>query len=350
MDGHLLPQIADLLADATVVSLPMRTRFRGQTSRDVMLIRGPAGWAEFGPFAEYGPEESSLWLQAAVQAAWAGLGVPVRHEVPVNATVPAVGPAEVEAVLSRYGDPGSVPAVKIKVAEPGQSAEDDAARVAQVCRLLPGAGIRIDANGAWTMAEALHQLTRIADIAGEAFEYAEQPVAGIEPLAELRHALHAKGLPIRIAADEAVRKAEDPLRVAAVGAADLLVVKVPPLGGVARALEIVRRSGLPAVVSSALDTSVGLTAGLALAAQLPALPYACGLGTVSLFAGEVVSAPLIPRGGVIKVPVVERASGGVVVRSPEPDPVLLRQHRVTGACEAWWFDRLRAAYDVLHGS
>ena len=219
MDGHLLPEIADLLADATVVSLPMRTRFRGQTSRDVMLIRGPAGWAEFGPFAEYGPEESSLWLQAAVQAAWAGLGVPVRHEVPVNATVPAVGPAEVEAVLSRYGDPGSVPAVKIKVAEPGQSAEDDAARVAQVCRLLPGAGIRIDANGAWTMAEALHQLTRIADIAGEAFEYAEQPVAGIEPLAELRHALHAKGLPIRIAADEAVRKAEDPLRVAAVGAA-----------------------------------------------------------------------------------------------------------------------------------
>lgn len=350
MPQHQLPERAELLDAAVIVSVPMRTRFRGQTRREVMLLRGPAGWAEFGPFPEYGPRESSHWLQAAVHAAWSGLGSPVREQVPVNATVPAIGPAEVEGVLTRYGDLDSIPAVKIKVAEPGQTGEDDAARVAEVCRLLPHAGIRVDANGAWSIAEAVTHLSAVAEIAGEAFEYAEQPVAGIEPLADLREQLHSRGLPIRIAADEAVRKAEDPFRVAALGAADLLVVKVPPLGGVGRALDIVTRSGLPAVVSSALDTSVGLTAGLALAAQLPALPYACGLGTVSLFDAEVVAEPLIPHGGVIQVPVAQDPAGGVLVRSPDPVPALVQQHRVTGAREAWWFDRLTAAYDVLHGS
>lgn len=350
MEQHQLPERAELLDAAVIVSLPMRTRFRGQTRREVMLIGGPAGWAEFGPFPEYGPEESSHWLQAAVHAAWAGLGAPVRAEVPINATVPAVDPADVEGVLKRYGNLDSIPAVKIKVAEPGQTDGDDAARVTEVCRLLPHAGIRIDANGAWSISEALTQLSVIVEIAGEMFEYAEQPVAGIEPLADLREQLQGRGLSVRIAADEAVRKADDPFRVAALGAADLLVVKVPPLGGVERALDIVNRSGLPAVVSSALDSSIGLTAGLALAAQLPALPYACGLGTVSLFDGEVVAEPLVPHGGVIRVPVAADAAGGVVVRSPDPVPALIQQHRVTGPREAWWFDRLAAAYDVLHGS
>lgn len=345
-----MPAHAELRDAAVIVSVPMRTRFRGQTSREVMLLRGPAGWAEFGPFPDYGPEESAVWLEAGIRAAWSGLGAPVRRTVPVNATVPAVTPGEVADVLHSYGDLESIPAVKIKVAEPGQTAEHDVARVTEVCRLAPSAGIRVDANGAWSMPQAVSQLSRIAEIAGDAFEYAEQPVAGIEPLAELRELLGNRGLPVRIAADEAVRKADDPFRVAALGAADLLVVKVPPLGGVQRALDIVSRSGLPAVVSSALDTSIGLTAGLALASQLPELPYACGLGTVSLFDGEVVTAPLTPRAGTIRVPVAQSPDGGVVVRAPDPDPVLLQRHRVSAEREAWWFDRLAAAYDVLHGS
>ncbi|RJN32209.1 O-succinylbenzoate synthase [Nesterenkonia natronophila] len=328
----------------------MRTRFRGQTRREVMLIRGPAGWAEFGPFPEYGPVESAHWLRAAVTAAWEGLGAPLREQVPINATVPAVAPAEVEQVLANYGDLDSIPAVKIKVAEPGANTADDVARVAEVCRLLPRAGIRVDANGAWSMAQAVSQLCKIAEIAGPAFEYAEQPVAGIEPLAELREQLRSRGVPVLIAADEAIRKVDDPLRVAALGAADLMVVKVPPLGGVTRALDIVNRSGLPAVVSSALDTSIGLSAGLALAAQLPDLPYACGLGTVSLFEHDVVAAPLLPSAGVIPVPLAEDREDGKVVRSPEPDPELLHRHRVSAERQAWWFDRLSEAYDVLHGS
>ncbi|WP_243728911.1 o-succinylbenzoate synthase [Nesterenkonia sphaerica] len=350
MEAHQLPEPTELLEAAVTVSLPLRTRFRGQTRREVMLLRGPAGWAEFGPFPEYGPEESAHWLQAALHAAWQGLGTPQREEIPINATVPAVGPAEVEPVLARYGDVDAIPAVKVKVAEPGDSTQDDLARVAEVHRLLPRAGIRVDANGAWTMTQAVDQLSRIAEIAGDRLEYAEQPVAGIEPLAELREQLHSRRMPILIAADEAVRKSDDPLRVAALGAADLIVVKVPPLGGVERALEVVARSGMPAVVSSALDTSIGLCAGLALAARLPELPYACGLGTVSLFPEEVVADPLVPSAGALRVPVVQSPGRGVVIRSPEPDPQLLRQHSVSAQRQAWWSGRLSAAYDVLHGS
>ncbi|GFZ91693.1 o-succinylbenzoate synthase [Nesterenkonia alkaliphila] len=346
---NALPSLEEVLEAAVVVSLPMRTRFRGQHAREVTLLRGPAGWAEFGPFAEYGPAESAHWLRAGLHAGWTGLGSPLRRSVPVNATMPAVGPDQVETVLSRYGDPDSIPAVKIKVAEPGQSLEHDAARVTEVCRLAPAAGIRVDANGAWDIPQAVRALGQIAEIAGGRFEYAEQPVAGIEPLAQLREQLHAAGAPVPIAADEAVRKAEDPLRVARLGAADLIVVKAPPLGGVDRALEIVEQAGLPAVVSSALDTSVGLTAGVALAARLPELPYACGLGTVTLFRGELVAQPLVPTGGMIQVPVAE-TEGGVVVRSPIPDPQLISDHRVTGDREAWWLERLRCAYHVLHGS
>lgn len=346
---NALPALEDVLGAAVVVSVPMRTRFRGQRAREVTLLRGPAGWGEFGPFPEYGPEESAHWLRAGLQAAWAGLGTPLRRSVPVNATVPAVTQDQVETVLSRYGDLDSIPAVKIKVAEPGQNIEQDAARVTEVCRLAPAAGIRVDANGAWSIPQAVRALEQIAEITGDRLEYAEQPVAGIEPLAELREQMHAAGTQVPIAADEAVRKAEDPLRVARLGAADLIVVKVPPLGGVDRALAIVEQAGLPAVVSSALDTSVGLTAGLALAARLPGLAYACGLGTVTLFEAELVNEPLVPDGGMIQVPVAETA-GGAVVRSPDPDPQLISHHRVTGDREGWWLDRLRCAYHVLHGS
>lgn len=336
------PPLEDVLAEAVVVSLPMRTRFRGQARREAMLLRGPAGWAEFAPFPEYGPPGTSRWLAAALEAGWSGLGEPRRTEIPINATLPAVTPAEVETVLRRFGDLPSIPAVKIKVAEPGQSLEEDLARLREAARLVPQAGLRADANAGWDHDQALAAITALGEECGERIEYVEQPVPGAEGLAELREALQTRGLGIRIAADEAVRRAGDPVRVARLGAADLIVVKAPPLGGVTAAAQIVRAAGLDAVVSSALDTSVGLTAGLALAARLDALPYACGLGTAALLAEDVVTSPLIPQQGTLRVPIHDGR-----LTAPAPDPELLDRHRVTGERRRWWESRVREAYEAL---
>lgn len=340
-----LPAVDEILDTAVVVSVPMRTRFRGHTSREVMLFRGPAGWAEFGPFPEYEAPEAAQWLAGGIEAAFTGLGTPVRTSIPVNATVPAVAADQVPSVLAQYGKAETIQAVKIKVAEPGQSTDDDVARVRAVQKLAPHAQLRVDANGAWSLEEAVRALGRIVDAAGE-LQYAEQPVTGVEPLARLREALQRAGVQVLIAADEAVRKAEDPLRVARLGAADLIVVKAPPLGGVQRALEVVAQAGLDAVVSSALDTSVGLTAGLALAARLPQLPYACGLGTAAMFVSEPVTQPLTPTAGQIRVP-VQTVGQATVIRAPDPDAQLLQRHRAPEQRQQWWRSRLRAAHQVL---
>lgn len=346
MTSRPLPSVEEILDQAVAVSVPMRTRFRGQSAREVMLFRGPLGWAEFGPFPEYGAGQASRWLAAGIEAAFTGLGAPVRTTIPVNATVPAVSARRVGQVLERYPNVEAVQAVKIKVAEPGQQIDDDVARVAAVRRALPDAGLRVDANGAWTISEAVEALARILDVTGGHLEYAEQPVAGVEPLARLRHQLHRAGAEVPIAADEAIRKTDDPLRVAQLGAADLIVVKAAPLGGVGNGLEIVRASGLDAVVSSALDTSVGLTSGLALAARLDALPYACGLGTVPLFETDLVDSPLIPERGVLQVPTAQTGQGEQII-APAPNPELLHRHRAPQARQQWWRDRVRAAHRVL---
>ncbi|MGO1181751.1 MAG: o-succinylbenzoate synthase [Micrococcaceae bacterium] len=328
------PPLEELLAEAVVVGLPMNTRFRGTTLRQVMLLRGPRGWAEFSPFPEYDAVESSRWLAAAVEAGWQGWPAGVRDWIPVNATVPAVAAQDVPEVLARYGE--SISAVKIKVAESGQQLSDDLDRVAAVRDALPDAGLRIDANAGWDHDTALEALSRIAEITE--LEYAEQPVPGIEGLARLREALAARGIETRLAADEAIRKETDPLAVARAGAADLAVVKVQPLGGVRRALGIVEAAGLDAVVSSALDSSVGLAGGVALAAALPELPFACGLGTAALFADDVVVEPWIPRGG------------GIAVRpAPEPDVGALERLRLPEETQRWWRERLTAAHTVLAG-
>jgi O-succinylbenzoate synthase len=197
---------------------------------------------------------------------------------------------------------------------------------------LPDAAVRVDANGGWEVPEAVAALTRLA---GFDLEYAEQPVLGIDALAEVRRLLHEAGVPVLIAADESVRKEDDPLKVARAGAADLIVVKVAPLGGVRRALDIVAQAGMPAVVSSALDTSVGIRAGLALAAALPELPYACGLGTVSLLAGDVTTDPLVADDGAIRL------------RDAVPDEELLERYAAADDRKNWWLDRLRRAYGEL---
>ncbi|NUS35521.1 MAG: o-succinylbenzoate synthase, partial [Pseudarthrobacter sp.] len=231
-----LPSLDELLAGARVVSLPMRVKFRGIMERETLLLRGPAGWGEFCPFPEYGDGEASRWLAAAIEAGWQGFPAPLRSTVPVNATVPAVSAERVPDVLSRFG---RVDAVKVKVAERGQTLDDDAARLNAVRAALPSAGIRVDANGGWDVPAALEALTRLAPLG---LEYAEQPVPSIEGLAEVRTRLREAGTPVLIAADESVRKESDPLRVARAGAADLVVVKVAPRGGVRRALDIVAQA------------------------------------------------------------------------------------------------------------
>ncbi|WP_017197172.1 o-succinylbenzoate synthase [Arthrobacter sp. M2012083] len=324
-----LPSLEELLDSAHVVSLPMRVKFRGIMERETLLLRGPLGWGEFCPFPEYDDDESSRWLAAALEAGWLGFPTPLRDKIPVNATVPAVPAERVPEVLERFG---RVDAVKIKVAERGQQLADDIARVRAVREALPDAAIRVDANGGWDIDQAVEALGKLSAVE---LEYAEQPVPTIEGLAEVRRRLAAAGTPVLIAADESVRKEDDPLRVARAGAADLIVVKVAPLGGVARALEIVEQAGLPAVVSSALDTSVGIRAGLALAAALPSLPYACGLGTVSLFASDITLDPLVADDGAIQI------------RDTVADPGLLEQYAAPGERQDWWRDRLSRVHSVL---
>ena len=250
-----LPDFAELTERAHVVSLPMRVKFRGVEHREALLLEGPAGWGEYSPFLEYAPAEAASWLASAIEAAWWGYPEPVRDVIPVNATLPAVGTERIAQVLSNYD---AVHTIKVKVAERGQDLAQDVARVAEVRRLFPDAHIRIDANAGWTFEEATLALEALA---GFGLQYAEQPVASIEELARLRKHVQARELGVLIAADESVRKEEDPLAVARAGAADLIVIKAQPLGGVRRALEIVAQAGLPAVVSSALDTSIGLRQG-----------------------------------------------------------------------------------------
>lgn len=325
-----LPPVDDLLDGLRVVSIPLRVRFRGVEHREVALIRGPMGWGEFAPFLEYEPPEASRWLAAAVEAAHIGWPTPLRDEIPCNATVPAVTPDAVPGVIARFDGCATA---KVKVAERGQSLSDDVERVAAVRDVMgEGGAVRLDANGGWSVDQAVDAITRLAPFG---LEYVEQPCASVEELREVRTALAHNGIDVRIAADESIRKAEDPLRVAREAAADLVVVKVAPLGGVVRALEVVGDCGLPAVVSSALDSSVGIRGGVALAAALPDLPHACGLGTVGLLASDVSRDPLVPVGG------------NVPVRDIDVDADLLREHAAPEERVAWWRDRVRAAHAEL---
>ena len=279
-----------------VYRVPLRTRFRGIDVRDGVLVRGPAGWGEFSPFWDYDDAESRRWWASAVESAVEGWPAPVRFSIPVNVTVPAVGAEQAHAIVSASG----CRTAKVKVAEPGQSPADDLARVEAVRDALgPAGAIRVDANAAWDVDTAV---ARIAELDRVGLEYVEQPCATLEELAALR-----RRIDVRIAADEVVRRSADPLRVDLREACDVVVLKVQPLGGVRAALGVAEAHGLPCVVSSALESSIGIAAGVALAAALPELPFACGLATVALFTDDVTSAPLLP------------VDGALAVTRPEPD-------------------------------
>ncbi len=326
-----LPPLEDVLGHAHVVAVPMRVRFRGVTVREAVLLDGPYGWGEFSPFVEYGDVEAASWLEAGIEAAWMGWPAPQRDRVAVNATVPALPADQVPALLDRFGQCGTV---KVKVAEAGQSLTDDVARVRAVRECRPDAAIRVDANGAWSVEQALTALRSLAEIG---LQYAEQPCASVEELVALRELLDRDGVRVPLAADESIRKADDPLRVARSGAIEFAVVKVAPLGGVARTIAVAEKLsqlGVRIVVSSALDTSVGIAAGVAAAAALPTEPLACGLGTVALFTSDVCADPLLPVAGTLPVRAV----------SPVPDP-----GRFAAAADRteWWLDRLARSWHVL---
>ncbi|GAA5151408.1 MULTISPECIES: o-succinylbenzoate synthase [Amycolatopsis] len=276
----------------SVYAIPLHDRFRGITVREGVLLHGPAGWGEFCPFADYSDAESAPWLAAAVEASEVGWPEPVRDRVEVNTTVPVVSSERAYELVAASG----CRTAKVKVADPRSSLADDCDRVAAVRDALgPPGAIRIDANTAWDVDTAVKSIRELDRAAG-GLEYAEQPCPSIEDLAAVR-----RRVDVRIAADESIRRAEDPLKVAVADAADVAVIKVAPLGGVRRALEVAEACGLPCVVSSAVETSVGLAAGLALAGALPTLDFACGLGTRSLLTGDVTSEELSPVDGYLPV-------------------------------------------------
>jgi O-succinylbenzoate synthase len=310
------------LSAAGVYAIGMRNRFRGITVREGVLLHGQAGWGEFCPFGDYSDDECVPWLRSAIEAADREWPSPVRDRVKVNTTIPVVSPQQAHDLAA-----GSVcRTAKVKVADSRSSHVQDCERVAAVRDALgPGGAIRVDANAAWEVdmaVSAIGDLERAAD----GFEYVEQPCPSIDDLAAVR-----RKVDVRIAADESIRRAEDPLRVAVSGAADVAVLKVAPLGGVWRALEVAEACGLPCVVSSAVESSVGLAAGLALAGALPELDFACGLGTISLLSGDVSSSSLSPVDGELPVP----------AQAPEPDLfVNVAADRATGAvgcpaCTEW---------------
>jgi O-succinylbenzoate synthase len=311
--------LEDALASLRVVALPMKTKFRGIEVRETALFEGPAGWAEFAPFIEYDARESLAWLESAIEAATIHVPAGKRTSIPVNATVPASNDeAEIEEILSWY--PG-VDTVKIKV---GTGIREDLARIARVRKVLPAAKIRVDVNGSWSVDDAIFNIRTIyGEVAGNLLEYVEQPVASLNELRELKERLIVD---VKIAGDEVLRKAEDPFAINLDGAIDVLMLKVSPLGGIKRSLELAAHHNLPVVVSSALESVVGISYGLKLAAQLPVLNYACGLATGALMKADV---------GVIPID-----DGAMSVSTPEISLEMLEKLKVSQERLEWWRNRI----------
>lgn len=322
------PDLAELLESARYVSLPLAVPFRGITQRELVLLEGKLGWSEFSPFVEYSDQESSTWLAAACDFGWNALPSLQRETIGINATIPAVDLADVRRLLDLFQ---GCRTFKIKVAEPGQSRHDDIERVRFVRESVgPEGRIRLDANGAWNVDEAEHA---IHDLAPFDIEYVEQPCASVAELQELRDRIAYMDIPI--AADESIRKAEDPAAVIAAGAADILVLKAQPLGGVHRVNELAEGTDLPIVLSSALESSIGLSMGLAAACALPTLEFDCGLGTASLLAADVVTNPLVPQ------------NGQMSMQRLTPDQSLLETYAMSPERTQWWRERLIRCWELL---
>lgn len=306
------------------VRIPMRQRFRRVDHREAVLVRGPQGWGEFSPFPEYPPGVTTRWLAAALELACGELPDPGREAIPVNVTVPAIDAGTAVALVKESG----AATAKVKVGDPGDSEEDDIERVEAVREALgPGGNLRVDVNASWDLETAVARIERLDRFD---LQYVEQPVATLEDMKALR-----ARVAVPIAADELVRQSPHPLDVIDEGAADVLILKVQPMGGVSRVLDLANRSPIPVVISSALETSVGMYGGLLAASLLPELSFACGLGTVALIEGDPTLQPLVPLDGMLQV------------RRPEPDPGLLERWRPDRDRGAEMLRKLRAAAEVL---
>lgn len=316
--------LEEALASLRVLALPMRTRFRSLDVRETALIKGESGWGEFAPFVEYSDQESLPWLESAIEAADKALSPALRELIPINATVPASNDeAEIEQILSWY--PG-VDTVKIKV---GTGIREDLARIKAVRKYLPKAKIRIDVNGSWSVKEALLNINAIYEVTGDLLEYVEQPVASLDELKQLKEGM---SVDVKIAGDEVLRKANDPFAISLDGAIDILMLKVSPLGGIKRAMDLASHHKLPVVISSALESAVGISYGLALAARVPNLDYACGLGTSALFNQDVSDIPI--------------ANGVIKAASYPIDLERVERYELKSERLEWWRNRISQVWNL----
>jgi len=334
------PSLEDVLAAAVVFRVPLAVPFRGVTARTGILLSGPAGWGEFSPFDDYSPQLAARWLASALESAYVGWPAPLRSSVRVNGIIPALDAHRAAELARRLTTESGMTTVKVKVAGSadrdhtgGEHTEGDVERLAAVRQAVgPDVAIRIDANGRWSAAKAIDLLPELAQAAG-GIEYVEQPVADLRDLAHVR-----RETGLEVAVDESLRLAYDlsdpALHEAIRASADVVVAKVGPLGGVRRTLDVVSAIGLPTVVSGAMDTAVGLSAGVAAAASLPVEPRDCGLGTGALLAEDVVTEPW------------QACDGRLSVMSITPDPRALEraQEQVPAGVQRRWLHRLQIAW------
>ena len=310
-----------LLESMRVIALPTKTNFRGITVREVALFQGEYGWGEFSPFLEYDYQECAPWLMCAIEAATKPRPQLYRNSVRVNGTIPATNDKSViKSLVETYQ---GVKTFKVKV---GDNLGEDIVRLAQIRSLGREIKIRIDVNGLWSVKDALTNLYAFYEEVGP-FEYVEQPCATLEELRELKASIH---IPLKIAVDEALRKAKDPFAIDLSGAADLVMLKVQPLGGIARAHKLAEHHKLPVVVSSALESAVGINYGLQLAASFPEMNFDCGLGTGSLLSADVASLPIV--------------NGEIEITEVEPD---FNGYEVAPERYEWWKNRVMKTAELL---
>jgi o-succinylbenzoate synthase len=313
--------LQELFSTMRVIALPTKTNFRGINIREVALFEGECGWGEFSPFLEYGYAECAPWLMCAIEAATKPRPQIYRNSIKVNGTIPALNdPSDIERIVSSF--PG-VETFKVKV---GENLLEDIARLARVRALRPHAKLRIDVNGNWDVATAVTNLRAIYENIGP-LEYVEQPCATIEELRELKGKLK---LDIKITGDEVLRKAADPFAVDLAGAVDILMLKVQPLGGIARAHALAQHHNLPVVISSALESAVGINYGLILAASFPEIKFDCGLGTGSLLSANIAQLPIV--------------NGEIEITDFEPD---FSRYEVAPERFEWWKNRVMKTAEHL---
>lgn len=323
----IVPSLEEVLAGAVAFAVPLRAPFRGLREREGILIKGPSGWGEFAPFDDYDDRSASRWLAAAIEAAWGSWPDPLRDAIEVNAIIPDVDSSQAGILAREAIRESGCRTIKVKV---GMSLALDEARVVAVRDALDTAGvdgrIRLDANAAWTLEQAVVSLRRLRSYG---IEYVEQPCSDLADVVRVREEI---GVPVAV--DEIIRKSADPAGVRLAGMVDYAICKPMTLGGVQATLTIAASIGVPVVVSGSLDTSVGLAASIAAAAALPDLTTACGLGTGVLLARDVTTEPLVPRNG--RVPVGRIA--------PDLEALVSATKAITEDRSRWWRDRLRRVY------